>query len=134
MKIIDNIYYRIYRLLMSIGEKDTPRYNAVLIFSILTILNFVTLIMVIGIITKKIIIIDLPKGYLFAIGLLIIAVNSYLILGRKHYLDIEARYKNEDKTTRRKNNLKAVLYVVLTILFLVLSLVYLNSHPIIKRR
>ncbi len=132
-RFIDNLYYRFYRLIISFGEKSIPRYNAVLLMSIFSILNFITVLVIAIIVTEKIIIVNLPKGYLFGIGLLIIALNSYLIFSKKRYLEIERRFEKEEGKARVKNNLTAIAYILLTILFLVLSLVYLNNHPITKR-
>lgn len=129
---IDNLYYRFYRFITALGENSIPRYNAVLLLSILLILNFITSVVLIMIVTRKIIIVDLPKGYLFIIGLLIIALNSYRVFGKNRYKNIEDRFKNEGKGARIRSNLLAVVYIVLTILFLVVSLVYLNSNPIIR--
>jgi preprotein translocase subunit SecG len=84
------------------------------------------------IVTRKIIIVNLPKGYLFIIGLLIVALNSYRVFGNNRYKNIEDRFKNESKGARVRNNLLAVTYIVLTILLFVISLVYLNINPIIK--
>ncbi len=133
ISFIDNLYYRFYRFITSLGEESIPRYNAVLLLSILTILNFITIVVLLMIVTDRIIIVNLPRLYLFVIGLIIIAINSYIVFGNKRYLDIEERYRNEDKSARTRNNLKAIVYVVLTILFLILSVVYLNDNPIIKR-
>lgn len=133
LDFIDNLYYRFYKLITALGEDSIPRYNAVLLLSILTILNFITVIVLIMIVTRKIIIVDLPKEYLFVIGLFIIGLNSYRVFGKNRYKIIEDRFKGEGNESRIKNNLFAVAYVILTILFLVMSLVYLNSNPIIRR-
>lgn len=133
LHFIDNLYYRFYKLIMALGEGTIPRYNAVLLLSILTILNFITAIVFIMIITRKIIIVDLPKGYLFVIGFFIIALNSYRVFGKNRYEIIEDRFKDEGKESKIRNNLLALAYVILTILLLMASLIYLNNNPIIKR-
>ncbi len=130
LSFIHNLYYRFYKFIISVGEKTIPRYNAVLLLSILSILNFITGIVLAIILTKKIIIVDLPKFYLFIIGLVIIGINSYIVFGNKRYLAIEEKYKNEDRQAKAKNNLKAVVYVVLTVLLLGVSLIYLNNNPV----
>lgn len=132
LNFIDNLYYRFYKLITSLGEDSIPRYNAILLLSILAILNFITIVVLIMIVTRKIFIVDLRKEYLFVIGLLIIAFNSYRIFGKNRYKIIEDRFKDEDKKSKRRNSLLAIAYVVLTIFFLVMSLVYLNSNPLIK--
>lgn len=132
LNFIYNLYYRFYKFITALGNDSTPRYNAVLLLSIFAIMNFVTVIVLIMIATRKIIIVDLPKGYLFAIGLLIIALNSYRVFGKNRYKNIEDRFKKESKEAKTRNNLLAVTYILFTIMLLVISLVYLNSNPIIK--
>jgi len=131
MSFIDNIYYRFYRLLISIGEEDTPRYNAVLIISMLFMLNFLTLTIIVGCMVDKIIIVN-SKIYLLAIGLIIIGLTSYIIFRRKHYLHIENRYMGESKREKMANNLKVVVYTLSSILIFILSLKYSANNPISK--
>lgn len=133
LNLMDNLYYRFYKFINYLGENYIARYNAVLLLSILTILNFITAIVFIMIVTRKIVIVDLQKGYLFAIGLLIIAFNSYTIFGKNRYKIIEDRFKYEGNKAKIRNNLLALTYVVLTLLLFVVSLVFLNVNPIIKR-
>lgn len=133
LKFIDNLYYRFYRFITYLGEETIPRYNAVLLMSILAILNFITVVVILMIVSRRIIIVDLPKAYLFVIGLVIIAMNSYIVFAKKRYLDIERRYEKEDRKLRIKNNLKAVSYVIMTILLFICSLLYLNENPIKSR-
>ena len=130
ISLLKNLYYRFYRLLKYLGHEDTPRYNAVLLLSIFTSLNFITAVVILMILTKRILIVDGPRIWLFIIGLLIITINSYIVFGKKRYLEIEAGYAYERKSSRVVNNLIALLYVVLTILLLYLSLKYLYMHPI----
>lgn len=124
------MYYRFYKLLKYWGHEDTPRYNAVLLLSIFMSLNFITGVAVLMIITNRILIVDGPRIWLFIIGMLIIAINSYIVFGKKRYLEIEAGYANESETNKLKNNLIVLLYIALSITLLILSLKYLNEHPI----
>jgi len=133
LTFIDNLYYRLYRFIAALGENSIPRYNAVLLLSIFLILNFITAVVLIMIVTGKIIIVDLTKEYLLIIGLLIIALNSYRVFGRNRYKNIEDRFKDESKGARIRNNLLAVAYIVLTILFLAVSLIYLNKSSFIPQ-
>lgn len=132
MKFYYNIYYRFYCLIRYFGEKEIPRYNAVLFLSLFTIINFLTVVMGITMLSKKIIIVDLPRIYLFFLGLLGIGANAYMVFAGKKYLMVEKKYQDEDRRSRIKNNLYAVLYVVLTILFFALALIYFNFHPIVE--
>lgn len=130
LNFIENLYYRLYKFSIWLGEKSIPRYNAVLLLSILTIFNLATIISFLIGITNKILIVNLPKGYLFLIGLSIIAINSYFIFNKKRFLIIEENYKKEDVTIKKRKILQVIMYVILTILLLVCSLFYLNIHPI----
>lgn len=130
ISLLKNLYYRFYKLLKYWGHEDTPRYNAVLLLSIFMSLNFITGVAVLMIITNRILIVDGPRIWLFIIGMLIIAINSYIVFGKKRYLEIEAGYANESETNKLKNNLIVLLYIALSITLLILSLKYLNEHPI----
>lgn len=128
-----NIYYRFYDFIRSIGEDGIPRYNAVLLMSIFSILNVMTFIGFLGIVFQRIIIVDWPKVYLFLLGLAVIGVNCYFIFGGKRYLVIEQRYANEGRASKMRNKLYVVLYILVTIGLLIVELVYMKGHPIIKR-
>ncbi|MCG2613446.1 hypothetical protein LZZ85_04105 [Terrimonas sp. NA20] len=129
---IDNLYYRFYRFVKALGDESIPRYNAVLLLSIFTMFNFIIAVIFLMIITGKIIVVDLPKAYLFAIGLLIIAINSYRVFRKDRYKIIEERFGNDTRNTSIKNNLLAVVYIILTILCFVVSLHCLAGSLVVK--
>src|SRR5690349_13579767 len=116
LRFIDNLYYRFYKLTAALGEDIIPRYNAVLLLSFFSFFNFLTAIALIMIATRRIVIVD-SKGNLLTICLLIIAINSWRVFGKRRYQIIEDRFELEDKKSKRINNLVAAAYVVLTIAF-----------------
>jgi Trk-type K+ transport system membrane component len=122
MQFLGNVYYRFYRLLLLAGEEDIPRYNAVLLMSLPSMLNVITIAILLGNITDTLILINLPKVYLLMTGFVVIAVNSYFIFGKKRYLAIEERYRGEQKSEKLKNTLKAITYIVGSVLLFVFAL------------
>ncbi len=130
LNFIYNLYYRFYRFLIYLGQETTPRYNAVLLLSILTILNFISFAILLILTTKRMLILDLNKMYLFLIGLVIIGINSYVVFGKKRYLEIERTFGQENKSMRVRNNYKAIGYVILTVIIFIFSLVYLYNNPV----
>lgn len=130
IRFLENLYYRFYSLIKYLGQEDIPRYNAVLLVSIFAILNFITGVILLMIITNKIFIVSGSKTNLLFIGLLIIAINSYFVFGKKRYLEIEARYSNESKASKLKKIMTVLIYTAISITLFILSLKYLNEHPI----
>lgn len=128
--LLENLYYQFYRLVKFLGEDDMPRYNAVLLLSICTILNFISGVALAMIATRKIILVGGPKVYLFLIGLLIILLNSYFVFGKKRYVKIEAKFSGYSKGQKLINKLVALFYIVLTVVLLYLSLRNLDNYSI----
>jgi hypothetical protein len=122
LRIIYNLYYRFYLLLISIGEEDIPRYNAVLLLSMVNMLNLISLSMLVDRAINRMTLIALPKVYLFIAGLLVIAAHSYLIFGNKRYKQIELRYLNENTVQRKGGIIASIAYIIATIALFALCL------------
>jgi len=130
MIIWKNLYYRFYRLSLKISESESPRQRAIVIFSILQMLNVVEISTILSIITDKILVINWPRWILFLIGIGIIWGNKYYFLDKQNYLTIEQNYSNENYKQNYKGTLLVVSYVLLTISIFAAILFYLNDHPI----
>lgn len=130
MSIYKNLYYRFYRFSILISESKFPRQRAVVIFSILQILNFVEIATIFSIITHQIWVINWPKWVLFLLGIGIIWTNMRYIINMRNYTVIEKRFINESTTSNRLGILLAFLYVVMTIVIFAGTLFYLNKRPI----
>ncbi|WP_295129039.1 hypothetical protein [uncultured Chitinophaga sp.] len=124
-----NIYYRLFVLIRDYGDNSEPRYGAVLLFSILQMLNFPTLLGVLGILLKRIVIVDQPyvSG---AIGILIVAANLIAVFGKKRYIKIENKFGSEDENGRKRGRIILATYVLLTLGTLAAVIIYLNYNPI----
>jgi len=101
--------------------------------SIFAILNVMTFIGFLNIVVHKIFIVNWPKIYLLLLGLAVIGVNCYFIFGGKRYLKIEQGHADEDEASRMRGKIYVWLYILATIGLLVFVLVYLKSHPIVRR-
>jgi hypothetical protein len=130
MQLYYNIYYRFYKLSVSLGETGIARYNAVLIFSLVQIFNLFELIALVSIINGKIYIVNGPKLPLLIIGLGIILINTLIVFTKKRYEKIDGLFANESQGNHSAGMILTICYVALTFALFALCLVYLNNHPI----
>jgi len=64
------------------------------------------------------------------IGLGIIFINAFIVFRNKNYERIDMLFVNESKKKRILGIGITILYVISTIVFFTICLVYLNKHPI----
>ena len=131
-KLYAIVYVRFYLLIKSLGEESIPRFNTMLLLSLFGILNTISLISIIMIFSKGVFIVDQPM-ILFGLGLLIIGANSIIIFGKKRYIVFESKYSEGTTIQHRKNTIFFWGYVIFSIVFLAIALIFLNYYPIIKR-
>ena len=134
MKFYDRLYYTLYRGLLKLDDvfsmqRETPRAETVLILSILTGFNVIT---VLALLTEFI---GMPvfsgkKIYVMLILSPIVFVNLLLIFYKQRYKEIEEKQIPRWKETKNKNILIAVGYIVFTVVFFCLTIQYIKDHPI----
>jgi len=103
------LIYRIYDWQKSLfGEKENPRFTAILVVSMFQMFNVMT--------------IDLLIRYFFGFGIadaalaviVLIAVNSFYFLYLGKFERLIAAFSNEPETSRRRNTRYCWFYIVLT--------------------
>ena len=124
--IYDRIYYTLYRVVLKLGdmfdmERETPRSEAVIMLSLLTMFNVVPVLFLISLFT------GVPtfsgkKVYIMIALLPVVAFNFLLIFYKGRYRIIEEKLAPKWVEEKRKNILITVLYVIFTFLFLWFSL------------
>ena len=132
LNFFGNLYFRFYKVVISLVEESIPRYNAILLLSIFSMANFLTIIRFISSIIQKTLFVDWPKFALFLAGLAIIGINSYIVFGNKRYLQFEEKYEDEERPSRIKNNVIATIYVILSIVLFILTIINASNNPINK--
>lgn len=126
------IYYTIYRGLIWIGQTektDMIRVNAFIIQSIFTMLFSVGLLgFLIALIGKSIIVHSSIQGVIFA--LMIIGINAYIIFYKDKYKEVENELSVTWVKMKSKNILLTIGFILSSIGFIVLSVVYLKAHSL----
>ena len=121
MRIIENIYYRIYRLLLQIKTNENPKENAIFVFGIILIWNIITvhlLASAAGIVSAK----KIPT-YLYLLVNLGVVALLYFYINRKFQKIIE-HYYHESSSNRAFNVFLFIVYLVGSILSSVFAVIY----------
>jgi len=131
ISIYDRIYYTLYRILLKLGDmfemkRETPRSEAVLMLSLLTMLNVVPVLFLISYLTNT------PffsgkKIYIMIALLPIVILNFLLIFYRNRYRIIEERLAPKWAEEKRRNILITIMYIVFTFIFIWVSLILIKG-------
>jgi len=111
LKILDFLYYRLYRMFLKTSAKNVAEYVACIWLAALLGLNLIVIIGSTGV---------NPLNYMYpkVFGLLILTPLFILFyfryLRNSRYLKIVERYKNETKRQRIIGNLIMIAYIVAT--------------------
>jgi hypothetical protein len=128
------IYYTIYRGLIWLGqteETDSIRFNAIFIQSIFSMLFTVGVIgFLVALIGISIIIHSKVQGIMLA--LLIIGSNAYLIFYKNKNREVENALELTWSKNKSKNILLTLAFLVGSVAFFVLSIMYIKEHPLTK--
>lgn len=112
-------------------ETDSIRFNAFFIQAIFSAFYIIALLAFIVSLTGKSIIIH-SKIQSIIFLLFILGVKAYLIFYKKNNKEIE---KNLDITwskNKSKNILTTSAFIVCSIIFFILSMIYVKAHPLTK--
>jgi len=108
---------------------DTPRFEAVLILSFLTTVNFITIIGLIGTFIGESLFSN-KKIYVMLALSPIFGFNFLLIFYKNRYKKIEVNLSPTWKNEKSKNILITILYIIFTIVFFCLSVEYIKNHAL----
>jgi hypothetical protein len=126
------IYYTIYRGLIWIGQReetDMIRVNAFIIQSIFIMLFSVGLLgFLIALIGKSLIAHSKLQGIIFALS--IIGINGYAIFYKNKYKEVENSLSVTWVKMKSKNILLTLAFMLFSIGFIVLSVVYVKAHTL----
>lgn len=134
--IYDRIYYTIYRMVLRLASMfsmttDIPRARAVLILAILNGISFMAVLGVLSASMGTPILIDSRTKTLIAAGV-IIALNFTLIFYKQRYKKVEAILSQTWSRDKRKNIFITIAYLVITIVFVWLSIRYVMNNTFKK--
>lgn len=126
MKLYDRIYYTLYRMTLKLADmfemkRETPRTEVALMLSLLTAFNIIPIIFLFSFLTR--VPVFSGKKIYIMIALLPIALFNFLMIFYKNrYKDIEEDLSARWGKEKRRNILITIFYIVLTVIFLWLSL------------
>src|SRR5665647_796235 len=125
MLLYDRIYYTLYRMTLKLAdmfsvERETPRTEVVLMLSLLTAINIITILGLLGVFIGKSV---FPDKKIYGMIMLspIVALNFLSIFYKQRYKKIEEDLLPEWSTEKNKNILITVLYIIFTIAFFMLT-------------
>lgn len=134
MLFYDRIYYTLYRMTLKLAdmfsiERETPRTEVVLILSLLTAINIITIFGLLGLFMGKSFFSD-KKIYVMIMLSPIVVLNFLLIFYKQRYKKIEVNLSPTWKNEKSKNILITILYIIFTIVFFCLSVEYIKNHAL----
>ena len=105
------------------------RVNAFIIQSIFTMLFSVGVLgFLIALIGKSLIVHSKLQGIIFALS--IIGINGYAIFYKKKYKEVENNLFVSWKKMKSKNILLTLAFMLFSVGFIVLSVMYIKAHPL----
>ena len=131
MKIYYSILYRFYKFSEKLGH-DQPIYTGVLIFSLLQIFNYISILGILIGLTKSIIIVDSPTK-LFLSAVLIIGINCYLVYRKSKFDKMKSIFDLEKKVEKNNSIAITLVYTFFSISLFILCAIYARNNPIIHK-
>lgn len=115
MKLFRYLFYRLYQLMINVGNKDVPEIAALFLMSMTLGLNFFSVTFISYLFGYKINL-GLDTGLKIGICyLLLTALIYFSFVYKKKYLEIAKSYENETSKEKYRGNVFAISYFVLSI-------------------
>ena len=126
MKYLEYLFYRLYSLMISVGNKDVAEYYAVLLMSMLVSLNIISISAFIYVLTGKQIDWFMGSKTKIFIEIMILAFIFYsLFVKSEKYLTIEKKYKNEPYIQKKNGFIFVVSYIAITVFMIVIGFYFM---------
>lgn len=130
MHFFDNIYYRIFDSIKQIGFEKNPRPNAILIFSLLLMLNIYSVVIIVFTILKRPILPTLSKLNLAIFAVVILTISYLVLFNERRHFKIESRYKSQSEQSRLKGKGILICYILISFSIFIGAMLYLNNYRI----
>ena len=109
------LYYRLYAWnLRRWGKNDLPQWNAMYCVAFLSLMNIVTLVLLVSAATYWNAIFHAPKYVVLGSSMVWLVVNYYLLVSGGKYRKFEIQFANENQSRGRLNMLFCWIYVVVS--------------------
>jgi hypothetical protein len=116
MKLLRYVFYRLYQLMISVGNKDVAEYYSILLMAMLIGLNITALSALVYVFLGQKIDIFFGSKVVVLVEYLGLSFALYLFLVRKgKYLEVLKSYEGESSKEKIKGKLFAIVYFVLSI-------------------
>lgn len=122
MKVLKYLFYQIYQLMVRVGNGDVAEFAAVILMSMMLLLNINTIIAYVYVFTGNKISISNNSKALILSEVIFTTILLYLLLAWKgKYLKILKEYEGESRREKLKGRVYIICYIVFSIGFLLLS-------------
>lgn len=122
MKLLRYLYFRLYQLMIAIGNKEVPEFAALFLMAMTLVLNFYSIISISYLFGLKI---DLGLDTGLKIGscfLGLILVLYFSFVHKEKFLEIAKVYRDESAHNKTKGSFIIVGYIILSFLLLITSM------------
>lgn len=120
MKVLDFLYYRLYRAFLKTSAKDVSEYVTCLWLTLLFLFNAIVICKKLGFMIPNPAKYAYPKVYALFLCAPLILILYFIFVYKKRYLYLIERYKDETKQQRIRGNLILIAYAVATFAALIL--------------
>ncbi|BEG98217.1 hypothetical protein [Bacteroides sedimenti] len=123
MKLFRFLFYRLYQLMISVGNKDLAEFCAILLMTMTLFLNYITLKSLLYVFTKiNKNILDIPNTIVLTIAFVLVSIFYLSFAREKKFLEIKMEYENESRKKLLTGRLVVICYLVLSYLLFSLGL------------
>ncbi len=117
MKLLRFLFYRLYQLMISVGNKNVAEFFAIILMTMTFFLNYITVMSLLYVITKDYISLpDISITIVLTIEFVFISIFYFLFAREKKCLEIKKIYENESKKDQIKGRIIVICYLILSYL------------------
>lgn len=117
MKLLRFLFYRLYQLMISVGNKNVAEFFAIILMTMTFFLNYITVMSLLYVFTKAYISLpDISIKIVLTIEFVFISIFYLLFAREKKCLEIKKEYENESKKDQIKGRITVICYLILSYL------------------
>lgn len=126
MKTLQYLYYRLYLLMVSVGNGDVAEFFSVLLLTMMFYLNYYSII---GFLYAFFgIKIDVSILALFIFGLSTCLILYFLLVSRGKSNSIIAQFEDEDESKKKTGRIIIISYIILNVLIFMVSILLMAKR------
>jgi len=126
MKTLQYLYYRLYLLMVSVGNGDVAEFFSVLLLTMMFYLNYYSII---GFLYAFFgIKIDVSNIALFILGLSTCLILYFLLVSRGKSNSIITKFEDEDESKKKTGRIIILSYIILNVLIFMVSILLMAKR------